>query len=375
LRVLLVHLGAMGAVCRSTALLAPIHKKYPGCHLTWVVDRPSDQLLKDHPLIDRVLTSSHEDILSLAALEFDVAFVLDKSLKASGILKITHADLVYGFKANEQTGAIEPANPEANELWEIGLSDHKKFFENTKSELQLTFEALDLGVYSKPEYSLLLTEAETQRAKSRRSQWALGNQIVLGINTGCSNTIPYKKLSVDLTRRLLDRFCGDDRLRVVLLGGGPDDQLQNQRIGYGRNIIQSPTNLGLRDGLVSVAACDLVISGDSLGMHLAVAMKKWVVAWFGPTCAHEIELFGRGEKVLSSAPCSPCWKRSCDKPVMCYDQVAVEDIYRGVENGIRWQTEQNVERNIDFANKAERSGAKVGGDPIIDVAVEINSGV
>jgi heptosyltransferase II len=86
-----------------------------------------------------------------------------------------------------------------------------------------------------------------------------------------------------------------------------------------------------------VAACDLVVTGDSLGMHMAIALKKWVVAWFGPTCAHEIDLFERGYKVLSQTSCGPCWKRSCKMTPMCYDQVSLTEILKGLKMGVDWE--------------------------------------
>src|SRR5689334_9475754 len=73
--ILIVHLGAIGAVVRATSLLKPIRRKFPAARITWVTDTPSDQLLKGHAEIDRVLTTKTEDLLSLSALEFDVAFV------------------------------------------------------------------------------------------------------------------------------------------------------------------------------------------------------------------------------------------------------------------------------------------------------------
>jgi heptosyltransferase-2 len=85
--------------------------------------------------------------------------------------------------------------------------------------------------------------------------------------------------------------------------------------------------------MISMDACDVVVSGDSLGMHMAIALKKWTVAWFGPTCAHEIDLYDRGVHVLTAAPCSPCWKRSCNRTPMCYDRVSTTDIIQGVRAG------------------------------------------
>lgn len=328
-----MHLGAMGAVLRSTSLLAAIHQKYPQAHVTWVTQKPSDQLLKHHPGIDRILTTERDDILALSCFEFDVGFCIDKSVVAGGVLKATRIKKLFGFRVETVTGAILPATDAAVPLWEIGLSNQKKFFENMKPETQLVTEALELEYQADP-YSVQLTPDEVDLTFQRRGLWASAQEIVVGINTGCSGVIPYKKLTVDTHRRLIQGLKGLG-VEIVLLGG-PEDRVRNQQIAHGLKVINSPTDQGLRDGLISVNACDIVISGDSLGMHMGIALQKWSVAWFGPTCAHEIDLYGRGVKVQSRATCGPCWKRSCEKTVMCYDLVDLNEIVEGVKMGIQW---------------------------------------
>ncbi len=333
---------------RSTALLSSIRAKYPGHLITWVTDKPADQLLRHHPEIDRVLTTTADDLLLLKALKFDVALVIDKSLKASAILASTQANQVLGFQADLVTGAILPATPAAEELWQIGLSNQKKFFENRKSETQLVLEALQLQTHSAqvrndlPEYNLPLSTAEADLQEKRRLDWRLHpDQPVIGLNTGCSNVMPAKKLSVEFQRQVIRRLLGLGYENLVLLGG-PEDTERNFQIGEGLPVFQSPTDRGLRDGLVSVAACDLVLTGDSLGMHMAIARKKFVTAWFGPTCAHEIDLYGRGVAILAKVACSPCWKRTCDKAEMCYDQVSLSEVIQALQQGIRQWQEQNA---------------------------------
>jgi heptosyltransferase-2 len=331
-RILIIHLEALGAVLRSTALLPAIRRKFAGAHITWVTQKPADQLLKNNPFIDRVLTTSSDDLLQLSALEFDVAFVVEKGLKAAGVLKQTKADLVYGFRVDPVSGAILPATPAATELWEIGLSDKKKFYENRKPEVQLAHEALELGHWQRDEYVLRLTPTEQGEAERRRALWARSEQIVIGLNTGCAATIPFKKLSVAGHRELIEKLLENPRYRVVLLGG-PEDTVRNERIGHGLNVVRTETQKGLRDGIISVAACDVVVTGDSLGMHMAIGLKKWVVAWFGPTCAHEIDIYDRGVSVQTQASCSPCWKRSCNRSPMCYDLVRTDDLVKAVQLG------------------------------------------
>lgn len=329
-RVLLIHLGALGAVVRSTALLPAIRRRYPQSHITWVTDRPADRLLTGHPLVDRVVVNDHDGLLELRAMSFDVALVVDKSLRASGILASTSADLVLGFKA-EENGAIVPANPEAQELWKIGLSDHVKFHVNRKTETQLIHEALNLGPWQRDPYSLHLAAEEQKQVSLRRSEWGKGSRAIIGINTGCAATLPAKKLSVAGHIELISRLLAESMGVSIVLLGGREDTARNFEITCGvfkrtgKAIIESPTESGLRDGLVSVASCDVVVSGDSLGMHMAIAMGLPVVAWFGPSCAHEIDLYGRGIAIQTKATCSPCWKRHCPKEAaketMCYDQI------------------------------------------------------
>ncbi len=49
-----------------------------------------------------------------------------------------------------------------------------------------------------------------------------------------------------------------------------------------------------------IDSCSHVITLDSLGLHISLALKKSIIALFGPTNANEVELFGRGQKVFYS---------------------------------------------------------------------------
>lgn len=355
-RILVVHLEAMGAVLRATCLLPAIKRKFPYSHITWVTKQPSDQFFIHNPLVDRVIPLSQEGMLQLGALKFDVGFCIDKSLTAAGIIASTQVEQVYGFGVNEQ-GAIIPLSDAAYELWSLGLDNDLKFFGNQKPETQLMAEALELEMFERDGYQIFLTDEELRLTNDRRSLWSLHNQslskrslshqppskqsfskpIIVGINTGCSPTIPYKKLTVQGHRQLIRQLQKLGEIQIVLLGG-PEDSQRNADIAAGLRVIQSETKAGLRDGLVSVQACDIIISGDSLGMHMAIALKKWVVAWFGPTCAHEIDLYDRGVKVLSKAKCQPCWRRTCHNTPMCYDLVDNQEILHGVQKGLEWLT-------------------------------------
>src|SRR5438270_326115 len=93
--ILVIHLGALGAVVRSTALISPIKKKHPNSKIVWVTEANAAPLLKSNPWIDLVLTPDLEGLLTLKTFEFGTAYIIDKSLKASGIAKQSGCKKVF----------------------------------------------------------------------------------------------------------------------------------------------------------------------------------------------------------------------------------------------------------------------------------------
>lgn len=334
---------------RSTALLAPIKRKFPNSHITWITQKPADQLLMHNPLVDRVLNYELSSVLALRALNFDVCFCIDKSFAATGLAAEIQSELFFGFQLDAKSGSIVPATEAAFELWSLGLSNQKKFFENQKPETQLTCEALELSPYKRDSYLLPLTEQEQKETERRKRLWSQGTKIIVGLNTGCSDVIRYKKMSVRAHRDLIAKVSANSKFQIVLLGGR-EDAIRNQEVAEGLDVIQSPTDSGLRDGIISCNACDIIVSGDSLGMHIGIALSKWMIAWFGPTCRQEIDLYDKGIKVLSEATCGPCWKRFCDQPTMCYDLVDLEKIYSGILLGHQRILNTHASKDINYTD-------------------------
>lgn len=344
--ILIVHLGAMGAVLRSTALLHSIKRKYPKSSITWVTEEHTKPLLCPNPLIDKVLSLSSRDLLILSGLKFDVGYFIDKSPEIGGLIKITQPTQQFGFTTLAENGAIIPLTDSAQELWEIGLDNHKKFFENQKSEIHSIAEALELP-YQRDEYFLPLTAEELTLSDLRRRLWSQeGKKLLIGLNTGTSGVIPNKTIATDSWIKIISQLSENflkmtTDFQFVLLGGGKEDHERNKIIAHNTKKfrpILSPTMDGLRDGLCSVNAVDLVITADSLGMHMSIACKKYVIAWFGPTCSQEIDLFDRGLKLESSFACSPCWNRNCLVKDPCNQFLDIELIVKSVVSSSLWKS-------------------------------------
>ncbi|HEY8370834.1 MAG TPA: glycosyltransferase family 9 protein [Thermodesulfobacteriota bacterium] len=332
-RVLLVNLDAMGTVLRTTSLLPAIRRKYPDAHVTWVTQKACLPLLEGNPFVDRAVPFDPVTVDWLTAQRFDVVLSCDKSRAAASLAMRVEAPSKFGYGI-DRSGAIVPLNDEAFEHYALGLDDQAKFFENRKTEQQLLTEALGLP-FARDEYVLVLSDEERRFVDEARRRLGLeGPEPVVALNTGCSDLFPYKKLPVAQQAEIADRVHAEfPGVRVALLGGREDTE-RNAEIARlaktGDRIVQTPTTEGLRKGILYTDLADLVVSGDSLGMHMAIALRKPVVAWFGISCEQEIDLFDRGEKLVAHVSCRPCWKRTCDLEPKCYDRVSTDEVIAAV---------------------------------------------
>lgn len=311
--VLLINLDAMGDVLRTTALLPAIKRALPDCRITWLTLPRALPLLQGNPYLDRALPfdlASHDELLGRS---FDLLLCVDKSGMAGGLANRIAATEKRGFGIDRR-GNIVPLNAEAEELYALGLDDERKFRGNGKGEPQLLCEAMGFA-WARDPYTLVLAEAERSPAPPRR----------FGFNTGCSPLYPLKKLSLDIQEAAIRRLSSMTGEPVLLLGG-PEDAERNAELArrLGPAAEATPVDAGLRRGAAEVDRCEVVVTGDSLGMHLAIARGKHVVAWFGVTVPEEIDLYDRGIRLRADVGCAPCWKKRCDNQPLCVDRVEVD---------------------------------------------------
>ncbi|NOT29647.1 MAG: hypothetical protein HOP15_04260, partial [Planctomycetes bacterium] len=154
-----------------------------------------------------------------------------------------------------------------------------------------------------------------------------GHGPVIGLNTGSGGRWESKKLSEKRTVELaaaLARALGGQA--TFLLCGGPEEAERNARIGAaleqrGLRWIDAGTNNTLLEFTALVARCDLLITSDSLALHLALTQKVPLLAFFAPTPAHEIELYGRGEKVASTAPDYASYRTDADTSTLTVERL------------------------------------------------------
>lgn len=329
-RFLIIKLDAMGDVLRTTALLPALAAAHPRAAITWITRRESLPLLERNPYLTEILEYGADSLLQLQARTFDRVINLDAGKTSAVLSSIANAKRKDGFVLDAK-GYVVPTNDAARAWLEMGI------FDDLKRANTATYQALMLKIIGLPEaehrYVFELTEEE--RAHGRAHLERLGvdfSRLVIGLNSGAGRRWQFKQWREDGYLKLVERLRSKFDAHFVLLGG-PEEHERHQRLMSQSRVplIDSGCDNPLRHFAAILAACDLVVAGDTLAMHLSLALGRRTIALFGPTSAAEIEMYGLGEKIVPRMGCLSCYKPACDFVPNCMDLITTEMVEAALE--------------------------------------------
>ena len=320
-RILIIKLDAMGDVLRSTALLPPLSEEHPRAAITWITRKESVPLLRPNRYLAEVLEVGPEMLVHLQTRTFDRVINLDASKISAALASAAQSKRKDGFVLNEQ-GYVQPTNDAARAWLEAGLFDDIKR-QGTETYQDRMAEILGLSG-KKHEYVFELKPDERARAQTHLQSLGLDlSRPIIGLNTGAGERWPLKQWREDGYVELVGRLAGQTDVQFLLLGG-PSEAARNERLKRQSQVrlFDPGCDNPLRHFAGFLDCCDVVVSGDTLAMHLSLALGKRTVVMFGPTSAAEIELYGLGEKVVPDMTCLSCYKTSCDFVPNCMDLIS-----------------------------------------------------
>lgn len=326
-RILIIKLDALGDVLRTTSVLRGLHKVYEDAHITWLVDPSGLGLLEHNPMIDVLLGYELGSIMPLQVERFDLVLSLDKTHRATSVGMLVQADEKRGFGLNEY-GNIFPLNPGARYAFELGLCDDLKFRRNERTYQDVIFEAAGLA-YEREDYVFELSD----EAKEFQQAFAVSHQLqgrpVVGINCGGGAAFANKMWSADQIVEFVRAVTSKTDVEVLIYGAHRE-QSKMRQIAEATQAIHTGIDNSLEQFAALMGLAHVVVTGDSLGMHFAIALQRQVVALFGPTCHQEIELYGRGACIVSPRDCTPCYKRVCQQSPTCMEQISPQAVANDV---------------------------------------------
>ncbi|MHC4894084.1 MAG: glycosyltransferase family 9 protein [Planctomycetota bacterium] len=333
--ILILKTGALGDVLRTTSILPGLHRCYPDARVEWVTAPAAADLVQHHPLVASTRTLRPDDEEGARALGAELGSDWTRVISLDDERPLCALASAVG-STDTISGAYLDGEGERRYTADVGpwfdmglLSVHGKEradamkVANTRSHAAIYADMLGIEM-GEPE--LPLTAAgDASRADFVARLEAVGKRRWIGLNTGSGGRWESKKLSVERTLELarkLDAECPSELGFVTL--GGPDERDRNARIVEGLSGL-AYVDAGVDNSLLAFAGIvdtlDLLVTSDSLALHVAVARRVPVLSFFAPTSAAEIELYGRGAKVLSTAPDYCSYQKDADTSTLTVDRL------------------------------------------------------
>jgi heptosyltransferase-2 len=328
-RMLIVKLAAMGDVLRTTSMLPAIRRRWPNAHITWVTNSESVPLLEKNRDIDRIVAFSAGAVpLVVLSERYDVVVNPDAAPESCALAHLARSGSRVGYAFDER-GTPVPLNDGARHWMNLGLSDERKRT-NKRTYQELMADVLEVDYRRElPVMEITQKDGEKGRALAERHAPAQDRMLV-GLNTGAGGRWRFKRWTEAGYASLISKL-GDNGHRVLLLGG-PSEVERNTRLMQSSLgvAVDSGGDNPVRTFAGLVEACDVIVTGDTLAMHVAIARHVPAVALFGPTSLHEIDIFDRGERISSELDCLGCYLTDCDVSPNCMESISVDRVYDAV---------------------------------------------
>ncbi|MBI4004306.1 MAG: lipopolysaccharide heptosyltransferase II [Candidatus Omnitrophica bacterium] len=266
----------------------------------------------------RSLSGKWQLVQTLRQRRFDAAFILRKSLSRSVMLCAAGIPTRVGF-ANPKSGWLLTHRVPA-----AGAARHK-----ASAYLPL-LEAIGLSVLPGP-YEYTVSDEERQAARRwLNAQRAINGRPLIILHPGAN--WPHKRWVPERFAALGDRLAESQRVQVVITGGPADAPLAEsvkQRMRYPAMVSAGQTTL--RQLAAVLEQAQLVVSNDTGILHVAAALRRPVVALYGPTSPALTGPLGEPQRIAvlhhpDCCPRVPCYQPD-HPPHPGMDAITVDEVF------------------------------------------------
>jgi lipopolysaccharide heptosyltransferase II len=341
-RILVIRLDLLGDLLFSLPAVEGLRRAYPAAQITMLTLPYTAPLARLHPAVDEVVAVDTNRIRALRGLLDPVTWQGYRRVWCE--LRERHFDLcvsVHGRMASLCAFLAGPARSVgyADEAYPFMLSDpvaggrysermHEVDYVRRLARhagARVSADGLDVPV---PESAR--REAE---ALLREAGIGPGDRVVV-VHAGSVNG-SAKRWPASYWSRFADAVYARAEARTVLTGAGGDEPIAQRVLAGASSPVVSLVGQTTVEGLVGlIARADLVASGDSGPLHLAVALGRPLVAVYGPTDPRVYGPYHPQAEVQvhrADLPCSPCYRATegADCPLgdpICMRLVGVEEM-------------------------------------------------
>jgi lipopolysaccharide heptosyltransferase II len=335
MRVLVVKLGALGDVIMSLTMVSALRATHPEAHLTWVVGKSARQILTLVDGIDEVICVDDVRLLKGGALgrvseilklwrgllgrTFDLVITAHSDARYRLLTLPVFARARRGFGMNERAGPL-PGRRHSNEY----------------SRLVLGTDGPDVPVYPLPRVARPLAAAPYDRNS--------GNGMVVVMAPGGARNVmrvsPLRRWPTESYVSLASALITKG-YTIVLVGGEQDSDVKPHFSSL--RVVDLIGRTSLSELASAFAGADVVVTHDSLAVHMARLVRAPIVALFGPTSPlsfgpENIGEAGDAERTRviwggTRLPCRPCYDGkefyTCPSN-RCMSEISVSEVLEAV---------------------------------------------
>ncbi len=317
MNILVVKTGALGDVVRTSFIAQALKDKYREKNLAiyWVTSKKAIPLFINNPYIYKIFSEERKEVLS--GIQFDLIINLEEDENNCRFVSSLKSKKIVGAYMNQE-GKLD-YTIESKYWFDTSLISRygrekadllKK--KNKKTHRQIMAEMINIKNYEKYEPFLRLNTIQRQITNNFLRRHNLSKKdIIVGINVGSGERWP-KELPIKMSVKLINDIYRKFNAKILLFGG-PEQIKRNMEIirlskapvisvGCGNDLIEFPA-------LVSV--CNIFVTSDTLGLHVALALKRKTICLIGPTSYNEVDMYGLGEKIIADSDCLCCYKSNC----------------------------------------------------------------
>lgn len=320
MNILIIKYGALGDVVRTSFFAKSLKKKYMA-DVYWITSPNAKVLLQSNPYIKKVFINTDK----IEVLDFDIIYSLDDEYESMvDCNKFSFKKLTGAYLEN---GQVKYSNDAA--LWfDMGMISKfgKKRADELKKENNLSHSEIFKRIF---DVDKVYPEVYFKNLESIEMTHSMPGKIVIGINPFAGERWKSKELKESELESLLNllgifaKKC-EYTLLIKLIGYG-QDRIRNQRLVdkfENNNFIEVlNTDGGIYELASAINLLDLLITSDSLALHIANGLGKKIIAYFSPTSANEIDLFHGGLKIISQKDDYCTYKKDTDNSDITADRI------------------------------------------------------
>ena len=326
--ILIIKMSSLGDVLHALPTLYALRQNQPNARIVWAVHEEFAALLPAAPYIDEVIRIDKKKLKRLSywrkLRSILHPYHFDISIDLQGLAK--SAVVAFNSGAGKKVGYWEMR--EGSFLVSKGLAGpHKK---GHVIERYLDVVRCLGGTVEAVEFPL--PSIEQERARMREAlRMRTGGKPYIAVVPGARWAVKEWPLAY---WQVFVRRVTDSGMRVVLLGGRDD-------VPKGRVIEESAASpllfnytgrTTLKELTALIADAVLYISADTGPLHLANALKKELIALFGPTSPERTGPYGGKEAAYIHLLVSPTSVATADRPLVddpdCMARITVNSVWQ-----------------------------------------------